>query len=126
MIKMRTAALIAGLLGVALLAPVERASAHTVTSTWNDISSGAFFFYHQSPALSAWTYVGYDPNGNWVGATTAVSGTNASYDIQTSDRCNSGAITYSTWTRVSGEGFWVRGSGCPSSGLWQGRVSIRP
>jgi hypothetical protein len=126
MLKLRSAVFVAGLLGAALLAPVERANAHTVTSTWNDISTGAFFFFHQSPDLAAWTYVGYDPNGFWVGATTAVSGTNATYDLLTYDRCNSGAITNSGWVEVFGEGYWVRGSGCPSSGLWQGRVSIRP
>jgi hypothetical protein len=127
MIKLRTSAVIASLLlGAALIAPAERASAHSVYSGYHPIANGGFFFFHQSPDLGASTFVGYDPGGFYIGATTVVSTAEAIYDLRAYDRCNSGTIVASPWTEVNGPDYWVRGPGCPSSGLSQGQCGIRP
>jgi len=128
MTNIRAMVIAALLLGATLLVPAERANAHAVYSSYGNVSTAGFFFFHQSPDLGAFTYVGYDPNGSWVNTTTVVSAAPATYFLRAYDKCNGGAVVATTgWVQVSGPNFWVRGSaGCPFSGLAQGRCGISP
>jgi hypothetical protein len=133
MTKKQIAGIAAALvLGVALLMPSDRASAHDVLSGFSNPSVGGEVFYHFahgfSPTRTAHEYVGFDPGGSNIGTTTTVSLTNANYQLRANDRCTNGATRTTGWVAVSGANFWVRGSGCSGAGftLSQGQGGIRP
>ncbi len=134
MIKKRLAAVaVALMLGGLLLAPAERASAHDVFSGFAAPSTGGTFFTHFSHLTaprtrSAMAHVGWDPSGFWIGTTTTVSMSNASYQLKAQDFCTNGAFLDSGWWPVVGPNVWIRGSGCSGFGLGlsTGQGGIRP